>query len=127
MPETVPPIRFDGAAVSQALVNLLDNAVKYSATSKEVAVSVDVCEEGVDIEVADRGIGIPASEQARIFDRFYRVPNANGKGGYGLGLFLVRHIAEAHGGRVDVESEPGHGSRFRLSLPRAASCPSPAS
>jgi signal transduction histidine kinase len=127
LPETLPPVRFDGAAVSQALVNLIDNATKYSGADRNVIISVAAPAGTVVIEVADRGIGIAAAEQARIFDRFYRVANGTGKGGYGLGLFLVRHIAEAHGGRAEVESEPGHGSRFRLILPAAASCPNPAS
>jgi len=69
------------------------------------------------VEVEDRGIGIAPAEQQRIFDRFYRVANGSAKGGYGVGLFLVRHITEAHGGRAEVESEPGQGSRFRLILP----------
>ena len=67
----------------------------------------------------DHGIGIAASDQPLIFDRFYRVANGNGKGGYGVGLFLVRHIMEAHGGRAEVDSEPGRGSRFRLIVPAA--------
>jgi signal transduction histidine kinase len=71
----------------------------------------------VTLEVEDHGLGIPTAERERIFSRFYRVPNGSGKGGYGLGLFLVRHIMDAHGGRVDVESEPGRGSRFRLAFP----------
>jgi two-component system phosphate regulon sensor histidine kinase PhoR len=71
----------------------------------------------VVFEVEDHGVGIPPAEQSKIFERFYRVSNGSGKGGYGLGLFLVRHIMEAHGGRAEVESEPGRGSRFRLAFP----------
>ena len=71
----------------------------------------------VTVEVEDHGVGIPPSEQSRIFERFYRAPNRTATGGYGLGLFMVRHIMEAHGGRAEVESEPGRGSRFRLVFP----------
>ena len=71
------------------------------------------------LEVADQGVGIDPADQARIFDRFYRSGQTLGKGGYGLGLFLVRHIVEAHGGRVELESTPGAGSLFRLVFPVA--------
>jgi two-component system phosphate regulon sensor histidine kinase PhoR len=67
--------------------------------------------------VEDHGIGIPQDEQQKIFERFYRVPNGAAKGGYGLGLYLVRHIMDAHSGRVELESEPQRGSRFRLIFP----------
>jgi two-component system phosphate regulon sensor histidine kinase PhoR len=113
-------VRFDEAALSQAVINLLDNAVKYSGQSRDIAVRIDVDGSSVMFEVQDHGGGIPISEQQKIFDRFYRIPDSNGKGGYGLGLFMVRHIMEAHGGRAEVESEPGRGSRFRLVFPRAA-------
>jgi len=100
-------------------VNLLDNAVKYSGENREIAVRLGAENGCVTFEVEDHGLGIAAAEQERIFGRFYRVPNGSGQGGYGLGLFLVRHIMDAHGGRIDVESEPGRGSRFRLMFPRA--------
>jgi signal transduction histidine kinase len=115
--ESAPPVRFDAAALSQAVVNLLDNAVKYSGQSRDIAVRLGVRDGSVIFEVEDHGVGIPAAEQNKIFERFYRVSNGSGKGGYGLGLFLVRHIMEAHGGRAEVESEPGRGSRFRLAFP----------
>jgi signal transduction histidine kinase len=117
---SAPPVRFDSGALSQAVVNLLDNAVKYSGESREIAVRLGAENGYVAFEVEDHGLGIPASERERIFGRFYRVPNGSGKGGYGLGLFLVRHIMDAHGGRVDVESEPGRGSRFRLMFPKVS-------
>jgi signal transduction histidine kinase len=121
LPESAPTVRFDPAALSQAVVNLLDNAVKYSGESRDIAIRLEFREGSVAFEVEDHGIGIPPREQSKIFERFYRVPNGSGKGGYGLGLFLVRHIMEAHGGRAEVESEPGRGSRFRLIFPVAAS------
>jgi two-component system phosphate regulon sensor histidine kinase PhoR len=117
---SAPPVRFDAGALSQAVVNLLDNAVKYSGESREIAVRLGSENGCVTFEVEDHGLGIPVVERERIFGRFYRVPNGSGKGGYGLGLFLVRHIMDAHGGRVDVESEPGRGSRFRLMFPRVS-------
>ena len=69
------------------------------------------------LEVEDHGIGIPAEERQKIFEQFYRVPTLAAKGGYGLGLFLVRHIMEAHGGSIEMESGCGEGSRFRLVFP----------
>jgi signal transduction histidine kinase len=120
LPESAPHVRFDATALSQAVINLLDNAVKYSGESRDIAVRLSVLDGGVILEVEDHGIGIPGAEQGRIFERFYRIPNGSGKGGYGLGLFLVRHIMEAHGGRAEVNSELGRGSRFRLVFPIVA-------
>ena len=114
--ESLPQVRFDATAVLQAVANLLDNAVKYSGESREITVRLSSREGSAVFEVEDHGFGIPTAEQQKIFERFYRV-NGSGKGGYGLGLFLVRHIMTAHGGRVEVESEPGGGSRFRLVFP----------
>jgi signal transduction histidine kinase len=117
LPESTPAVRFDAAALSQAVVNLLDNAVKYSGDSREIAVRMAAKDGSVNLEVEDRGIGISPTDREKIFERFYRVGNGSGKGGYGLGLFLVRHIMAAHGGRAEVESELGRGSRFRLVFP----------
>jgi signal transduction histidine kinase len=120
IPGETPPIRFDPAAISQAVINLLDNAVKYSGGARDIAVRLGSEGRHVSLEIRDRGMGIPREEQSRIFERFYRSPNGSGKGGYGLGLFMVRHIMDAHGGRAEVESEPGHGSTFRLVFPVAS-------
>ncbi len=117
VPASVPSTRFDAAAVAQALVNLLDNAVKYSGDSRELVVRLVPSEASITIEVEDHGLGIPRPEQVKIFDRFHRASAGSGKGGYGLGLFMVRHIMSAHGGVVEVDSEPGRGSRFRLVFP----------
>jgi signal transduction histidine kinase len=119
VPEHAPSVRFDPVAVSQALVNLIDNAVKYSGESRDITVRLYSLSEDVAIEVEDGGVGIAGAEQQKIFERFYRIQNGSGKGGYGLGLFLVRHIMEAHNGRAEVDSEPGRGSRFRLVFPAA--------
>ena len=117
MSEQLPEIRFHADAVAQAVVNLLENAVKYSGESKFIGIRLHADADTAVFEVEDRGIGISPSERVKIFQRFYRSPNGAGKGGYGLGLFLVRHIMDAHLGRVEVESEPGVGSLFRLVFP----------
>lgn len=121
IPPSTPDVRFDPAAVAQALINLLDNAVKYSREVREIAVRISSDAGAVAVEVEDQGIGIPPAERSRIFERFYRAHGGTGKGGYGLGLFMVRHIMDAHGGRIEVDSEPGRGSRFRLVFPAVTS------
>ncbi|HXG67625.1 MAG TPA: HAMP domain-containing sensor histidine kinase [Blastocatellia bacterium] len=115
----LPPVNVDGDAISQAVLNLLNNAVKYSEDVKKIAVSLRRQGNNVLIEVADWGIGIPKAEQEKIFEKFYRVNNdlVHNIKGSGLGLSLVKHIAEAHRGAVRVESAPGKGSRFIISLP----------
>jgi signal transduction histidine kinase len=93
--------------------------VKYSATEKYLGVNLYRNNGGVNLEVVDHGIGIPAKEQPKIFEKFYRVgdPLVHNTKGSGLGLSLVRHIVQAHGGQVAVESEPGQGSKFIITLP----------
>jgi len=117
--EKLSPVDFDEAAVSQALVNLLDNAAKYSGESRSIAVRSYASNGCAVLEVEDHGIGIPREEQEKIFSRFYRVGNALAKGGYGLGLYLVRHTMDAHNGKVELESDTQKGSRFRLVFPVA--------
>jgi signal transduction histidine kinase len=115
----IPAVRVDREAIARSLVNLLNNALKYSAEDKFLGVTLHQAEGVVKLEVLDHGIGIARSEQAKIFEKFYRVgdPLVHDTKGSGLGLSLVRHIARAHGGEVEVESAPGRGSRFTLSLP----------
>jgi signal transduction histidine kinase len=115
----LPRVEADPDAISQAILNLLNNAVKYSDRIKHISVSAQAAGGGVSVEVTDRGIGIPLSEQKRIFEKFYRVSTGlvHETKGSGLGLALVKHIVEAHHGRVSVESAPGRGSRFTLWLP----------
>jgi signal transduction histidine kinase len=117
----------DGNAVGQALANLVDNAIKYSAKRKALTVEARLDSGQLALAVADEGIGIPPAEQERIFEKFYRVGRSDtqDRRGSGVGLTLVRHIVEAHGGRVTVESEPGRGSRFTLWFPLAHSSPAP--
>jgi signal transduction histidine kinase len=114
----LPPVAFDAVSVEQAVMNLLDNAAKYSGDSTVIVVRVFESAGRVTIEVEDKGVGIPADEQPRIFERFTRGAHPD-RGGYGLGLYLVRHIARAHGGEVEVTSTTGEGSCFRLQLPVA--------
>jgi len=112
-----PCLRFDPAGVSAVILNLLDNAAKYCADKKEISVSLHADAANLVLEIEDQGIGIPDSEQERIFEQFYRANNSSDEGGHGLGLFLVKHIMDAHGGRIEVKSELGHGSLFRLVFP----------
>lgn len=113
----LPPVRFDTDAVSEAVLNLIDNAAKYSGESKRIAVRLYAQDGQVRFEVRDYGVGIPESERDKIFQQFYRGPQRKEKGGYGLGLYLVKHIIDAHRGRIEVESEVGQGSLFRLVFP----------
>lgn len=109
----------DGEALFESLVNLLDNAIKYSGESRWVAIRTTRNDDRVVLEVADRGIGIAPEHQRQIFDKFFRVSTGlvHTVKGSGLGLSLVHHIMDAHGGRVELESAPGRGSRFRLVFP----------
>ena len=118
----IPKVRVDRDSISQALLNLLDNAVKYSETDKRIAVDVRRNSHFVRISVADHGAGIGAHEVSKIFEKFYRSPEATERGvtGLGLGLSLVEHVMSSHGGRVTVESQPGSGSTFVLSIPLQA-------
>ena len=111
----------DSDLLTTAVRNLVCNAINYSAPGSRVAVSVRAADQLVEIAVADRGQGIPDSEQARIFERFYRVDAARSRatGGTGLGLAIVKHICANHCGEVTVWSEPGHGSTFTMRLPAA--------
>jgi signal transduction histidine kinase len=115
----LPPVLADADAIAQALLNLIENAIKYSPERKVIAVRVDTDADRVRIAVEDRGMGISADDRERIWDDFYRSKAARALGtrGSGLGLSLVRHILEAHGGRVSMESAPGEGSRFTLDFP----------
>jgi len=118
----LPPVRADEGAVVSALINLLDNAMKYTPDDKRVVLRVNRASEGVAFHVQDNGIGIPPREHRRIFRRFYRVDQrlASATSGVGLGLSIVELIARGHGGTVSVQSAEGAGSTFTLTLPVAA-------
>jgi len=117
--DDLPLTYLDEEAVAQALINLLDNAAKYSDTTREIRVRVARRHDAVCVSVQDRGIGIPAREQEKIFESFYRVEKSDVHDvkGSGLGLAVVAHVARAHGGHVEVDSTPGRGSTFTLCLP----------
>lgn len=112
-------VRGDAERLDQVLVNLLQNARKYSAEGRPVTIHIEGGGERVRVSVRDEGIGIPPEERERIFEPFHRGGNVDpAVAGLGLGLYIAAEIARAHGGALDVESEPGAGSRFTLSLPR---------
>ena len=115
----IPPVKVDREAIARSLLNLVNNAIKYSSNEKYLAVSLYRQNGSVKLDVVDHGIGIPREEQAKIFDKFYRVcdPMQHETKGSGLGLSLVQHIVNAHGGEVSVESTPGKGSKFTMTLP----------
>ena len=118
-------ILVDRTQLEAAIVNLIENAIKYSDPGAPVLVSAVDDREGVDFVVRDEGIGIPPADRDRIFERFYRVDRARSRvtGGTGLGLSIVRNVARNHGGEVHVESREGEGSTFVIRLPRNASGP----
>ena len=113
----LPPVRADAEAMTTVLVNLLDNAVKYSPDSARVWVEASLVAGAVEMRVRDEGAGIAEEDQTHIFERFYRARDTRTVAGTGLGLALVQRIVAAHGGTVDVESRAGKGSTFRVRLP----------
>jgi two-component system phosphate regulon sensor histidine kinase PhoR len=127
LPADLPPVRGDAAALSQCMLNLLDNAMKYSRTRREVKVTAVArtdesgAAEALAVSVADRGIGIPSREQKSIFEKFVRIETGlvHDVKGAGLGLSLVDQIIRAHGGRIELKSAVGEGSTFTLVLPVA--------
>ncbi len=121
LPKSVLPVRGDEDRLGQVLINLIHNAVKFSPSGGEIRVGVRQDEGEVRVWVADPGIGVPAADRARIFERFYKVDRARvrGRGGTGLGLSIARHVVDSHGGRIWVESEEGEGSTFIFTIPIA--------
>jgi two-component system phosphate regulon sensor histidine kinase PhoR len=122
LPPGLPAVRGDAGLLRDVLQNLLDNAIQYTHEGGRVEVSATAGAREAVVTVADTGIGIPVTEQERIFERFYRVDDARSReaGGTGLGLSIAKHIVEAHGGRLWVESSVGSGSRFSFSVPLAS-------
>jgi two-component system phosphate regulon sensor histidine kinase PhoR len=111
----------DKYRINQALTNLVDNAIKYTPEKGNIKIQTRDKDDFVEIAVVDDGIGIPKKDLSRIFERFYTIDNARSRelGGTGLGLSIVRHIIEAHGGKIIVESEMTKGSRFSFTLKKA--------
>jgi signal transduction histidine kinase len=115
----IPELRADPDAIQQAILNLLTNAMKYSGDAREIDLRLGARNGDAVIQVTDHGLGMAPDEQKHIFEKFYRAPSHESRliAGTGLGLTLVAHIAQAHGGRVEVESAPGSGSTFSILLP----------
>ena len=120
LPESAPDWILDHDRISQVLLNLIDNAIKYSDTDTNVHVRLYFSAERATIEVQDEGSGIKEAELAKIFDRFYRVEESRATrfGGGGLGLAIAKHLVDAHGGDLSVSSVFGEGSKFTMTLPR---------
>jgi K+-sensing histidine kinase KdpD len=117
IPDDSPPISVDPTQLEHVLVNVLENALKFSAPTDVVEISAQEAGDEVVVRVIDHGPGIPPAEQTRIFDAFNRGSGADGQRGSGLGLAIARGFAQVNGGRVWVESQPGRGSTFVLSFP----------
>jgi two-component system phosphate regulon sensor histidine kinase PhoR len=117
--ESVPDIAADRRRLAEVLQNLLDNAIQYTPSGGQIMVSTSANGDEVTFTVSDTGIGIPQADQPRIFERFYRVDVARSRevGGTGLGLSIAKHLVDAHGGRIWVDSEVGQGSQFHFTVP----------
>ena len=124
-PDDLPTVRADQARLEQVLVNLIHNAVKFTRPGGQVTLlaesitSGDPFGEGIRFGVRDTGIGIPSDDVSRIFERFYRVDRSRSGSGTGLGLSIARHIVEAHGGKIWVDSIEGQGSTFFFTIPES--------
>ncbi len=119
LPESLPDVPGDPEKLTQVFTNLVDNAIKYTSDGGKITIEGHQVSGGVEFMISDTGPGISRKDQLRIFERFYRVDRARSRdlGGTGLGLSIVKHIVEAHGGEVRVESTLGKGSTFTISLP----------
>lgn len=118
-PAGLPNVRADVPRLEQVLVNLIHNSVKFTSPGGHITLSSEGDEAFVRFSVHDTGVGIPAEDLLRIFERFFRVDRSRSGGGTGLGLSIARHIVEAHGGRIWAESEEGRGSTFYFTIPVA--------
>ncbi|HUS16180.1 MAG TPA: ATP-binding protein, partial [Chloroflexia bacterium] len=127
LPDDLPPVLADEARVEQVLINLLDNAVKYSPAGGRITITGDLHSDAVIVHISDEGIGVPEAERARIFARFARLDSrlVRQMKGVGLGLYIARAIITAHGGRIWVDAAPAGGAQFSFSLPRQHNAPLP--
>jgi two-component system sensor histidine kinase KdpD len=116
LPPDLPLVSFDPVLIEQVLINLLENATKYTPAGSPLDISARTTNGEVEVEVADRGPGVLPQDAERIFEKFYRAKESEG-GGVGLGLTICRGITSAHGGRIWVEERPGGGAVFRFTLP----------
>lgn len=117
LPQELPQVRIDLVLMTQVLINLLDNALKYSPEESEICISVYPESPWIVLEVADRSSGIPEQDLQRVFDKFYRIPIPEGAGGTGLGLSICKGFVEAHGGNIGAENRPDGGVRILVRLP----------
>ena len=113
----LPPVTADRDRIEQALVNLLHNSMKFTPSGGGITISAVSSGDFLQVSVADTGIGIPADDLPRIFERFYKADRARSGGGTGLGLAIVKHIIDAHGGKIWAESVEGKGTTFTFKLP----------
>src|SRR5688500_15397042 len=126
VPDDVPLVLVDGVALEQVIVNLIDNALQYTPAGTPIEISVRRVERDVTLEVADRGPGLPAGAEDRVFEKFFRShPATRGTRGrgIGLGLAICRAVVESHGGRIAASNRPGGGASFRVTLPQRAAPP----
>jgi signal transduction histidine kinase len=119
LPDELPSVNIDSYQISQVLHNLLDNAVAHTAKGDSITVTAEQQSKWVEVAVIDTGEGIPAEDLPNIFERFYRVDKSRTRatGGSGLGLTIAKRLVEAHGGKIEAQSEPGKGSRFTFTIP----------
>jgi two-component system sensor histidine kinase KdpD len=117
LPDDSPPVRVDAAQLEHAIVNLLENALKFSSPTDRVELRAEQVGDDVVLRITDHGPGIPTQEQAAIFEPFRRGASADGERGSGLGLAIARGFVELNGGRLWIESEPGGGTTFALAFP----------
>jgi two-component system phosphate regulon sensor histidine kinase PhoR len=115
--DDLPKVKIDSQRLEQVLVNLIHNAVKFTRSGGEVVLEAEAVPGEIRFAVRDSGIGIPADDVTRIFERFYRVDRSRTGSGTGLGLSIAKHIVEAHGGKIWAESVEGRGSTFYFSIP----------
>jgi two-component system, OmpR family, sensor histidine kinase KdpD len=118
VPRDLPLVPLDFRLMVQVLINVIDNAIKYSPADSPIEVHALRSDNAIEIQVADRGVGIPAADLSRVFDKFYRVQRPESVTGTGMGLSICRGIVEAHGGHIQAENRPGGGTVIRLTLPR---------
>ncbi len=120
MAPDLPRVPADEARMEQVLVNLIHNAIKFTPSGGRITVSARAEGDKLVVSVSDTGVGIPEDDLPRVFERFYKADRSRAGGGTGLGLAIAKHVVEAHGGRIWVESVEGRGATFRFTIPLAS-------